>query len=104
MTEDAFIILEPITKPKPPTKSKPLIAPPTGRTMADLTPDQRSRAYRRQHGPFFREPVYCDGGATGSWRIGVSAAADERIISDDLEETEAVEWIRTSVREFYGCG
>lgn len=104
MTEDAFIILEPTTKPKPSVQPKPLIVAPTGRTMADLSPAQKSRAYRRQDGPFYMEPVYNEAGPTGSWRIGVSVAADERIISDDLEETEAIEWLRTSVREFYGGG
>lgn len=104
MTKDAFIILEPTTKPTPPAKLKPLFAPPTGRTMADLSPNQKSRAYRRQHGPFYCEPVYCEAGPTGYWRTGREVGSEERVISERLGEAEAIEWLRKEVTEFYRSG
>lgn len=104
MTEDAFIILEPTTKPRQPAKPRPLIAAPTGRTMADLTPVQKSRAYRRQHGPFYTEPVFSEAGATGYWRTGREVGSEERVISEGLDEAEAIEWLLANVRDFYGTG
>jgi hypothetical protein len=106
MADDAFVIIEttPKPKPKPVAKPKPVIVEESGRTLADLTPQQQVRVRRSQSGPFFVEPIYIISGPTGRWRVGREIGSEEQTIAEFVDKIEAMECFRCKVAEFFGRG